>query len=67
MLALYLPDKEKTMTPEEKFMFDLQGYIVVKNVLSQAEVDELNEIADRKLADQEEVNDGSKTFLPSRK
>ncbi len=60
MLALYLPDKEKTMTPEEKFMFDLQGYIVVKNVLSQAEVDELNEIADRKLADQEEVNDGLK-------
>lgn len=48
------------MTPEEKFMFDLQGYLVVKNVLSQEEVDELNEIADQKLANQEEVNDGLK-------
>ncbi|MCZ6634200.1 MAG: phytanoyl-CoA dioxygenase family protein [bacterium] len=48
------------MTPEEKFMFDLQGYLVVKNVLSQEEVDQLNQIADQKLADQEEVNDGLK-------
>ena len=48
------------MTLEEKFIFDLQGYIVVKNVLSQAEVDELNAIADQKMADQEEVNNGLK-------
>lgn len=48
------------MTPEEKFIFDLQGYIVVKNVLSQAEVDELNAIADQKMADQEEVSNGLK-------
>ena len=49
------------MTLEEKFIFDLQGYIVVKNVLSQAEVDELNAIADQKMADQEEVSNGLKT------
>lgn len=48
------------MTPEEKFIFDLQGYIVVKNVLSQAEVDELNAIADQKMADQEEMSNGLK-------
>jgi hypothetical protein len=24
--------EEKTMTPEEKFIFDLQGYLVVKEV-----------------------------------
>lgn len=48
------------MTLEEKFIFDLQGYIVVKNVLSQAEVDELNAIADQKMADQEEMSNGLK-------
>lgn len=48
------------MTPEEKFIFDLQGYIVVKDVLSQAEVDELNAIADQKMADQEEMSNGLK-------
>ncbi|MEE2709354.1 MAG: phytanoyl-CoA dioxygenase family protein [Gemmatimonadota bacterium] len=35
------------MTPEEKFMFDLEGYLVVKNVLTQDEVDELNALADQ--------------------
>lgn len=36
------------MTPEEKFLFDLQGYLVIKNVLTQEEVAELNRIADEK-------------------
>lgn len=36
------------MTPEEKFLFDLHGYLVIKNVLSPAEVAELNAIADTK-------------------
>ena len=36
------------MTPEEKFVFDLQGYIVIKNVLTDAELAELNEVADSK-------------------
>ena len=35
------------MTPEEKFMFDLEGYIVIKNVLTPTEVAELNALADQ--------------------
>ena len=34
---------------EEKFVFDLDGYIVIENVLSEREVDELNEITDEKM------------------
>ena len=34
------------MTPEEKFQFDLEGYLVIEGVLSAAEVTELNRIAD---------------------
>ncbi len=34
------------MTFEEKFMFDLEGYLMVKNVLTPEEVAELNAIAD---------------------
>lgn len=37
------------MTPEEKFIFDLQGYIVIKNVLSQEELAVLNGIFDQKV------------------
>ena len=36
------------MTPEEKFIFDLQGYLVIKNVLTDAELAALNEVADTK-------------------
>lgn len=36
------------MTPEEKFLFDLQGYIVVKNVLSTEELAILNASFDQK-------------------
>ncbi|MDP6745567.1 MAG: phytanoyl-CoA dioxygenase family protein [Candidatus Poribacteria bacterium] len=35
------------MTAEEKFIFDLQGYIVIKNVLTTEEVAEINEISHR--------------------
>lgn len=35
------------MTPEEKFLFDLQGYLVIKNVLTPDEVAGLNTLADR--------------------
>ena len=35
------------MTGEEKFAFDLEGYLIIKNVLSADEVAEMNEIADR--------------------
>lgn len=34
------------MTPEEKFMFDLDGYLVIKGVLEPDEVAELNALAD---------------------
>lgn len=34
------------MTPEEKFMFDLEGYIVIKNVLTPAEITAMNKTAD---------------------
>lgn len=36
------------MTLEEKFLFDLQGFLVIKNVLTPGEVAELNDIADEK-------------------
>ena len=36
------------ITDEEKFLFDLQGYLVIKDVLTEDEVSELNEIADEK-------------------
>ena len=35
------------MTAEEKFVFDLQGYLIIENVLTPAEVAELNEVSDR--------------------
>lgn len=35
------------MTPEEKFIFDIEGYLVIKNVLTPSEVAELNAIADK--------------------
>jgi hypothetical protein len=43
---LHANKKEETMTPEEQFMFDLDGYLVVKGVLNQQEIDELNALAD---------------------
>ena len=34
------------MTGEEKFQVDLEGYLVIKNVLSADEVAEMNDIID---------------------
>ncbi|MDA0748669.1 MAG: phytanoyl-CoA dioxygenase family protein [bacterium] len=39
------------MTPEEKFMFDLEGYIVIKNVLTPEEVKKMNAFADTTFPD----------------
>ena len=39
---------ENGLTPEEKFLFDLQGYLMIKNVLTPAEVAEMNRVADEK-------------------
>ena len=30
------------MTEEEKFIFDLEGYLIIKNILTANEVDEMN-------------------------
>jgi hypothetical protein len=38
------------MTPEEKFIFDLDGYLVVKNALNADQLKELNDIADNRSA-----------------
>ncbi len=35
------------MTPEEKFMFDLEGYLLLRSILTVDEVAELNAVADR--------------------
>ena len=48
------------MTPEEKFTFDLEGYLVVKNVLSKDEVDEINELADQVMASEEYNENGQR-------
>lgn len=40
----------QNVSDEEKFIFDLEGYLVIKNVLSKEEVAELNAIADQKMA-----------------
>ena len=45
------------MTPEEKFRFDLQGFLVVKNVLSADEVDALNKLADEVWPESEDDED----------
>ena len=42
------------MTPEEKFIFDLEGYIVIKNVLTPAEVSALNELANQQFTEKKE-------------
>ena len=39
------------MTEEEKYLFDLQGFLVVENALNQAQLRELNDILDQRSAD----------------
>jgi hypothetical protein len=45
------------VTPEEKFIFDLEGYIVIKNVLTPGEVAALNELADQVFTEKKEESD----------
>jgi ectoine hydroxylase-related dioxygenase (phytanoyl-CoA dioxygenase family) len=42
------------MTQEEQYLFDLRGYLVLRNVLSEAEVDEINCIIDKAVPHWEE-------------
>jgi hypothetical protein len=53
------------MTPEEKFMFDLEGYLVIRNVLTKEEVGELNAIADERFP-REPGQTGQRTSRVSR-
>ncbi len=48
------------MTKEEKFRFDLQGFLVVKNVLSADEVGALNKLADEVWPAGEEDGNGNR-------
>ena len=50
------------MTPEEKFIFDLDGYIVIKDVLTRDEVDEINAVTDEK---QRQKDSGEEVGKPS--
>ena len=59
-------EKEVMMTPEEKFIFDLDGYLVVKNVLSHAEVDALNALADEAWPGEYDENNMRRTDRVSR-
>ena len=49
------------MTPEERFIFDLDGYLIIKNVLTPQEVKRLNEVADATFVrDYDDPNEDSK-------
>ena len=50
------------MTEEEKFTFDLEGYLVIKDVLSARELDDLNALVDEHLEgwDNDSANDLNK-------
>tara|TARA_A100001037_G_scaffold304080_1_gene339794 strand:+ start:39 stop:809 length:771 start_codon:yes stop_codon:yes gene_type:complete len=49
--------RRKGMTEEEKFVFDLDGYIVIKDVLTETEVETINEITDQKQKAKDEGKD----------
>jgi ectoine hydroxylase-related dioxygenase (phytanoyl-CoA dioxygenase family) len=44
------------MTDQERYLFDLQGFLVVPNALSEEELDELNSIMDEHIANETEPN-----------
>ncbi len=54
------------MTPEEKFVFDLDGYIVIKNVLTPEDVPRLNAIADREFGQPYDETNFKRTSRVSR-
>ncbi|MDP6506292.1 MAG: phytanoyl-CoA dioxygenase family protein [Planctomycetota bacterium] len=49
------------MTPEEKFTVDLEGYLVIKNVLSADEVAEMNAISEEKFPPPEDYEGGRRS------
>jgi len=59
------PADPHKVSEEEKFIFDLDGYIVIKNVLSSDEVNDLNAIADENLAKQTSADGYKNVRKPS--
>lgn len=55
------------MTPEEKFMFDLDGFLVVKGVLTADEVANLNAVSDRVFPRDYTDGDDSKGWVKVRR
>jgi hypothetical protein len=45
-MALAAEERSVTLTPEERYLFDLRGYLVLEDVLTEAEVGELNALLD---------------------
>ena len=52
------------MNDEERFLFDLEGYLVVRNALSPRDVAEINRIADERFPDDEPGRHGEWSTLP---
>ena len=50
------------MTDEEKFSFDLEGFLVVRNVLDAADLTQLNKIADRFASEDGDLVRGTSTI-----
>ena len=42
--------KNNKMTPQDQFLFDLNGFIVVRNVLNDTEVNDMNSAIDENIA-----------------
>ena len=42
--------KNNKMTPQDQFLFDLNGFIVVRNILNDTEVNDMNSAIDENIA-----------------
>jgi hypothetical protein len=51
------------MTPEERYLFDLQGYITVPNALNKEELSELNKILEGQIAESPKPDDKRFRFV----
>src|SRR5437588_4335094 len=50
-LTIKIQVEDKNMTETERYLFDLNGYLVVSGALSPQEVDDINAVVDRVLPD----------------
>ncbi len=51
------------LTDEERFLFDLQGYLVIKNALPSDELDRLNAVADQRSSDRSQDPDWNTSII----